>query len=209
MLAIDRTTEATIPATKTRKDRRVVHTPNTTGEGPHSGTVTVTEHTGVRVKRILQDTYQIDEQFHAGAGRVFLILKDHVNGSNADTVKGQADAERVGNVYECWAHGEFGSCTCDGFVASCGKNKCVHLLAMQALIAAGLPEPQASFPSEVWPSVGQMADDGWTPSDDDTAEIEIEPYRDDADAEPAPEPGAVIETPAEMPAWMKKAIADY
>lgn len=186
MLAIDRTTEATIPATYgkdgklTHNERRVKHTPNATGSGPHSGTVTVTEHTGVRVRRVVVDTYLVDEQPEIGVtGRVFLVLKDAMNGSTLDTAKGQKDAERIGNVYECRVYGEFGSCTCDGFVCSNGRNKCVHLLALSALVDAGLPHPQEGPPAE-----------DWHPAEDDTAEIEVEPYRDDADAEPAPEPEA-------------------
>lgn len=180
MLAIDAVTEATIPEGKTHKERTVRHTPNTTGTGPHTGTVTVTEHRGVRVKRILSDTYLVEEQPEVGiAGRLFLILKDWTN-ADTDTVKGEADAERVGNVYECRVYGEFGSCTCDGFVCSNGKNKCVHLLAMQALVAAGLPHPQGQFPAESWPPADLLA-----PADDDTAEIEIDPYRPDEQEGPS------------------------
>jgi hypothetical protein len=108
----------------------------------HDGILSVSEVTGVRVRRTVTREYLVQEQYGIGGDRVFLVAKNSDQGRE-DLAAGRAGISRIGEVYECRIPfvGE-PSCTCAG-----GRvhGHCVHASGLSSVIEAGqLPDSHES-----------------------------------------------------------------
>ncbi len=109
------------------------------------GTLTMSQETGVRIRRTITDRYSVEEQRPGGfPGRVFLVCKERHAG-DLDTVAGRKSAERLGEVYQCSiGHSAAGPryCTCTGFVTRTAPIVCKHIRTLSAAIEQGAIEPR-------------------------------------------------------------------
>lgn len=130
-----------LPETATRKDWGFAYVASNDPTALADGTLTVTEHTGKRVRRTVSSRYSVQFAPPAGGGRVFLLVLEARTG-DLDTAAGRAGAARVGEVYECRVGVRNPSCTCPGFAA--GGRTCKHMVALDALVESGdLADPMA------------------------------------------------------------------
>lgn len=138
-----------LPDTKTRDRWAFAYAAAGDPAGLSAGELAITEFTGVRVKRAITDTYDIEPVPCLGKpGRAFLLCRLKRSG-DLDTVRGKEALSRCGNVYECalWADGSH-HCTCPAGQTekarerTVGTAPCLHVLALrELLLTASIPEP--------------------------------------------------------------------
>lgn len=138
-----------LPATKTRTDWSFAYLPSADPAAVADGSLTITEHTGKRVRRTISSRYAVQEQPARGCRCFLLVLEGRFG--DADTATGRAAAKNVGTVYETrlFPSGRF-ACTCPGFAA--GGRACKHGIALRELVAVGdLPDPLANADADSGP----------------------------------------------------------
>lgn len=128
----------TLPTTKTREDWSFAYLPSADPSALADGSLTVTEHSGKRVRRSISCRYAVSEQPARGC-RCFLLVLESRTGDE-ETAAGREAATRIGEVYETrlFTSGRF-ACSCK---AGQTGRECKHGLALRSLVAtAELPSP--------------------------------------------------------------------
>lgn len=131
-----------MPDTDTRSQWSWAFAESRDPSGLSAGELLLTERTGVRVKRVITDTFDVEPCPLLGRpGRAFLLCRLGRDG-DLDTVRGKEALSRCGNVYECHLYADGGhSCSCDSGRMQPGR-KCLHVLALTAVLGrVKLPEP--------------------------------------------------------------------
>jgi hypothetical protein len=131
-----------LPSTDTRSRWSWAFAESRDPSGLSAGELGVTEQTGVRVKRTITDTFDVEACPLLGRpGRAFLLCRLSRSG-DLDTVKGKEALGRCGNVYECHLYADGGhACTCDSGRMQPGR-KCIHVISMAAVLErVKLPMP--------------------------------------------------------------------
>lgn len=126
-----------LPQTDTRSQWSWAFAESRDPSGLSAGELMVTERTGVKVKRSIVDTYDVEPVPVLGRpGRGFLLCRLSRSG-DLDTAKGKAAIARCGNVYECHLYADGGwRCTCDSRLV------CLHVHSLRAVLEkVHLPEP--------------------------------------------------------------------
>lgn len=131
-----------LPETDTRTQWSWAFAESRDPHGLSAGELCVIERTGVRVKRVITDTFDVEPVPCLGRpGRAFLLCRLSRDG-DLDTVKGKETLSRCGNIYQTDLFADGGwACTCD-----CGRMQpgrvCLHVHSLRAVLEkVHLPEP--------------------------------------------------------------------